>query len=156
MAPTLVNVNFPIKDAKILGIGTQLDYSKPDYSILKKLGLQGVSDEDKQKIMRAFYITPPQSTNTLDLQAYPEIQEIIKPLLIDLIHKQQPDIIIQKVAAVRDSSIPIHYGKKRNHGVSLSIQLPSYLVNDKTARIIETTSIQKGINNSKVTVNSAD
>ena len=151
MAPA--TADFPPKHAIILGTPIELVYSNPDYTILKKLGLQGVSDENKQKIMKAFYVTPPDSTHTLSLQGYPEIQQIIKPLLIDLIHKQQPTIKIKKQIAVKDSSIPINYSKKRNHGISLSIQLPSYLVNNTSTVSIEAKKITNGVENATTKIN---
>jgi hypothetical protein len=153
MAPAVVNANFPPKTGTILGTNVELLHSNPDDTILKKLGLQGVSDEDKQIIMRAFYITPPESASVLSLQEYPEIQDIVKPLLLQLIQKQEPDIIIQQTAAERDSSIPIQYEKTTNHGVRLSIQLPSYLVHNKKAITIEATGVKKGIQNGTVHVN---
>ena len=153
MAPAVVNANFQSKQARILGTPIELEYSNPKYTILKKLGLQGVSDEDKQKIMKDFYVTPPKSTHTLSLQAYPDIQKIIKPLLIDLIHKQQPDIIIQKEAVLRDYSIPIQYEKKRNYGVSLSIELPAYLVNHASTLTIEANKISKGVEKGIIIIN---
>ena len=107
MAPAVVNANFPPKRATILGTDIELLYSEPNLTILNKLGLQGVSDKDKEKIMKDFYVTPPNSTYALSLQAYPDIQKIVKPLLIDLIQKQQPTIKINKKAAIIDPSIPI-------------------------------------------------
>jgi len=147
MARPITNANFPPKPGTILGTPVTLEHSSNDYTILEKLGLQGVSEEDKQIIMRSFYVTPPESTTTLSLQPYPDIQQIVKPLLIDLIHLQHPDIQILKESAMDDSSVELIYEKKKNHTIGLSILFPSYLLQDRTQRSIEVTKLKNGVEN---------
>lgn len=62
--------------------------------------------------MKDFYVTPPDSTAVLSLDAYPNIRAIVKPLLIDLIHRQQPAIKINKEAAVRIILFQLHITRK--------------------------------------------
>ena len=148
---TVVAADFPPKKTTILGTPVELDYSDINDTILTKLGLQNVPPEDKQKIMREFYVTPPDSTHTLSLQGYPATQAIVKSLLIDLIQDQQPSITINKVAAVRDTSIPVAYHMKAR-GISLSIELPHYLVNYDSGLIVEAKKINNGITKSTTQV----
>ena len=148
---TVDAADFPPRKATILEKPVELVYSGSNDEILKILGLQGVLPEDKQKIMKEFYVTPPDSTHTLSLQGYPATQAIVKSLLIDLIQEQQNKIKINKEAAVRDTSIPVAYHKKAR-GISLSIQLPPYLVNHTSGLRIEAKQLRKGVTKSTTRV----
>jgi hypothetical protein len=155
LATIIGGVDFEERPAIILGKTYYLEHSVIDDTILKRLGLQDVSDDEKDIIMNAFYVTPPKSTSTLSLQPYPEIQQIIKPLLIDLIHRQNSDIQIMEESAIEDSSIEIVYEKK-GKSIGLSILLPSYLLQDSTfntSQMIEISDMQKGIKYGNVNVN---
>lgn len=149
-------VDFEQKEAKILGTTFHLQHSGIDDNILKKLGLQDVSEEEKQIIMSAFYVIPPKSTSILSLHDYPQIKKIVIPLLVDLIHDQNPDIQILKKSAMEEPLVEIVYEKKNNKTIGLSILLPSYLLQDtrfNTSQMIEVTGIKKGLEYGKVNIN---
>jgi hypothetical protein len=149
-------VDFEQKEAKILGTTFHLKHSVIDNNILKKLGLQDVSEEEKQIIMSAFYVTPPKSKSILSLHDYPQIKKIVIPLLVDLIHDQNSDIQILKESAIEEPLVEIVYEIKNNKTIGLSILLPSYLLQDtrfNTSQMIEVTGIKKGLEYGKVNIN---
>lgn len=153
-AASATSAEFLPRTGTIFGKKITLKHSDNDTTILDDLGLQGVSEEEKQIIMNAFYVTPPNSTSILSLQPYPEIQQIIKPLLIALIHRQNDNIRIMEESAMEDSSIEIVYEKK-GKSIGLSILLPSYLLQDSTfntSQTIQVTGIRKGLEYGNVNV----
>jgi hypothetical protein len=122
-----------VKHTTILGTRIELP-SKDDITsagpitLFNKLGLQGVSEDKKRIIVQSFYDNPSTAETTLSLQSYPAVQTIVKDLLIDLIHKQDPTLSILKDDAMKDSSITITYQKKSNHAIELSVLIPGHLI----------------------------
>jgi hypothetical protein len=149
-----------VKHATILGTRIELP-SKDDIksagpiTLFKKLGLQGVS-EDKQKIIiQSFYDNPSTAETTLSLKDYPAVQNIVKDLLIDLIHKQDRTLSILKDDAMKDDSIIISYQKKSNQSIELSVLIPGHLLMHN--RSLHSASVKangltkNGLENSKIT-----
>jgi len=151
-----------VKHTTILGTRIELPSnnnitSAGPITLFNKLGLQGVSEDRKRIIVQSFYDNPSTAETTLSLQSYPAVQTIVKDLLIDLIHKQDPTLSILKDDAMKDSSITITYQKKSNHAIELSVLIPGHLIMPNIS--VHSISVKangltkNGLENSKITHN---
>jgi hypothetical protein len=149
-----------VKHATILGTRIELP-SKDDIisagpiTLFKKLGLQGVSEDEQKNIIQSFYNNPPTAETTLSLKNYPAVQKIVKHLLINLIHKQDPTLSILKDDAMKDDSIIISYTLKNNYAIELSVMIPGHLLKHTTklqsAHVKANGLTRNGLENSKIT-----